>query len=78
MDNFLGVGGAGLPALQSMFATVLYGAIGLIGPSVILFTNLDAAHDRLKMSYFDNEDTFDFIVGKFLKLCQINLEKQKY
>jgi hypothetical protein len=51
-------------ALQNMFSVLLYGAIGFLGPSIVMFRNLDSLQDQFTSPNLDNSETFDFIVGK--------------
>lgn len=49
-------------ALQNMFSVLLYGALGFLGPSIMMFKNFDALQDQFTAP--ENGDTFDFIIGK--------------
>lgn len=59
MENFPQVA-----ALQNMFNLILYGTIGFLGPSIMMFHNLDALQDQFTATV-DSVDTYDFIVGKY-------------
>lgn len=47
-----------------MFSLILYGAIGFLGPSIMVFSTLDSFQDQFT-SRTDSVDTYDFIVGEY-------------
>ena len=59
-------------SLQQWFPLVLYGMIGTLSTYIMTHHNLDMMSDRIKATYNDHADTFDFIIGKFRTVrCRI-------
>jgi hypothetical protein len=46
------------------FPTLVYGFLGALSMYNIAWENMDKIADRFKASYYDTQDTFDFIVGE--------------
>lgn len=53
-----------IQVLQSLFSMLLYGAIGFLGPAVMMFHHMDAMQDQLTKG-FESTESYDFIVGQW-------------
>jgi len=49
---------------NSWLPTIIFGILGALGMYNQAWWQMDMMSDRFKASYYDTQDTFDFIVGK--------------
>lgn len=52
--------------LNNWYSLLAFGILGAISSVIMTYHGLDVMRDRFQAEYYDTEDTFDFIVGKFV------------
>ncbi len=57
-----------LNPLNNWYSLLVFGIMGTFSTIIMTYTNLDMMRDRFQAQFYDTEDTFDFIVGKFFEL----------
>lgn len=54
-----------LNPLNNWYSFLVFGVLGTVSTIIGTYHGLDVMRDRFQAQFYDVEDTFDFIIGKF-------------